>query len=128
MKLFKLFIILVGFVVLALHDIRLGLENNKLKVANTSLYNGADSVLQENQALKSQIEGYQDWMRKIEQGVSRLCPEALKGQPHAPQLRAPQNAPAKPQEKEIELPMIEIHSTPTPINQDYKINGAMPRI
>lgn len=127
MKTLKLFIILIGFIVLAIHDLRQGLENNKLREANTSLYNGADSVLQENQALKSQIEGYQDWMRKIEQGVSRLCPEALKGQPHAPQLRAPQNAPAEPQNQR-ELPDIEVRSNEVAPDQSYFINGAVPRI
>jgi hypothetical protein len=127
MNILKLLVILIGFVALALHDIRQGLENNKLKAANTSLYNGADSLLQNNIALKSQIEGYQDWMRKIEQGVSRACPEALKGQSHAPQLRAPQNAPAEPQ-KERNLPGIEVRSDEIPSGQSYFINGAVPRI
>lgn len=131
MKLIKVLIIIVGVIFFTVSSIRLQFENQQLHKQqrvllsmNKQNYDAADSLKHLSDDLKSQVETYQDWMRQIEQGVARKCPEALKGQSHAPELRVPQSLPKTPNRN---LPGIEVRSFEAP-DQQYKIDGATPRI
>lgn len=97
--------------------------NIKLQFDKIQLIKTQNSMQETIEAFKVSNEGYQTLIKEIISTIGRECPEIFKGPSHSPELKSPSsNLPNR------DFPEINLGETISPEEQEYKINGLMPKI